>query len=177
MMICTVKMYRGLTKGHVDNRASLATLAKNVVDSPLETVKDDRGRRFAVTEDLDINNVGRLRNTESPPSNSSRNVGTVAEGIVKDATGGIVSVDRTTAKLDVPNIDATVNDVGIAAAAGTRVEAVGGRSAVPAGDGAQAPGGAGLGHGRGEGIGLVRFDPGNLFQFGQSRVRTARDIL
>lgn len=158
-------MYRRLTKGHVDNSASLTTLAKNVVDSPLETVKDNRSRRLAITENLDIDNVGRLRNTESPSSNSSRNMGAVAEGIVEGTTSGVVSVNCTTAKLDMPNIDATIYDVGIATAAGARVEEVGCRSAVPVGDGAEAPGGAGLGHGSREGIGLVQFDLSNLYVF------------
>lgn len=47
-----------LTKTHVDRSLASTTLVHNVVDSPVETVKNDRGAGGLALEDLDGQKVG-----------------------------------------------------------------------------------------------------------------------
>lgn len=113
------------TKRHVDNRLSLPTLARNIVDSPLVSLEDNRGRRLLSKENLDVNQVHLLSNAVRSATDSTGDVRTVPKSIVKCTTRGIVATDSAAAKVGVVDVDAAINDISVAAATSRRIVVVG----------------------------------------------------
>lgn len=151
-----------LTKAHVDRSLLSTTLAHNVIDSPVEAVKDDGGARRLALEDLDGQKVGLLGHSVGLAANGTSNVRSVADAVNMAATSGVVCQRCAALELDVVDIDATVDNVGIGACASAGVVDVVGACLSLVGNAAQAPWGALL---SGQGVkvpDLVLLNMGNL---------------
>jgi hypothetical protein len=134
-----------LTKTHVDRRLASTTLVHNVVDSPVETVKNDRGAGGLALEDLDGQKVGSLGHSVGRAANGTGNVRSMADAVNVFAASSVVRQRCAAAELDMSGIDASVDDVGIGAGASAGVIDVIGTILSPVGNAAKTPWGARLG--------------------------------
>jgi hypothetical protein len=134
-----------LTKGHVDNGFTSTVLGGDVIDGPVESVKDNRCSSGVTGEDLDGDEVGLLGDTILGTTDSTSNVGSVAEGIGVSTTSSVVAKSSTATKVGMGNVDTAVYDISVRAATGSGVVDVASGARRLVGDGAKTPGSTRLG--------------------------------
>lgn len=129
-----------LTERHVDGGLSGTGLLHNVVDGPVEPVKNGgSGRRLAL-EDLDGEKLGLLRDTIGLATNGTGNVGSVADAVNVLASNSVVGKFSTAFKFLVLGVDTSVNDVAEGTLASLVVVDVAGAGIALVRDSTQTPG-------------------------------------
>lgn len=100
---------------------------------------------MVTSEDLDRDEVGLLGDTILGATDSTSNVGSVAEGIGVSTTSSVVAESSTATKVGMSDVDTAVYDISVRAATGSGVVDVAGGARRLVGDGTETPGSTRLG--------------------------------
>lgn len=113
-------------EGQVHDGSGGACLGADVVGSPVEARENDGGRGGVSDEDLDGDDVGALGHTVGGTTDGTGDVSAVTTGVSVSTTSRVGAESGTATELRVPNLDTTVNNVGVSSLAGAVIVAVGG---------------------------------------------------